>query len=153
MRIWRFIEGFLGCKYLVVKRDGSVPNFPYFVLGARDPWAPDALRAYAVAAKNGGADDRYVQDIYRMAIEFEAFRDVHGTGQPDADEPAERIDDPNIIKLMTEGGKIDLEAQFTAGIDEAVKQANQELARFAPDFAVSYRFQNAGLNTVCLEAA
>lgn len=33
-------------KYLVVRRDGTAPAWPYIVLGARDPSAPAALRAY-----------------------------------------------------------------------------------------------------------
>lgn len=151
MRIWRFIEGFLGCKYLVAKRDGTIPKFPYFVLGARDPWAPDALRAYANAAHVGGADGRYVTDLYQLAVEFEAYRDIHGPGQPDADAPEDRVDDPNIVKLMIDGGKIDLDAQFADGLDEAVRQANEEFQHQIPDFR--WRLRNVGYNTVVLVEA
>lgn len=34
-------------KYLVKRRDGTVPEWPSFVLGAKDPMAPAALLAYA----------------------------------------------------------------------------------------------------------
>ena len=34
-------------KYLVKRRDGTVVEWPSFVLGARDPHAAAALRAYA----------------------------------------------------------------------------------------------------------
>lgn len=34
-------------KFLVVRRDGTVPDWPYLVLGARDPAAPAALRTLA----------------------------------------------------------------------------------------------------------
>ena len=41
----------LTAKYLVVRRDGSIPKWPAFVLGARDPCALFALRAYARKAQ------------------------------------------------------------------------------------------------------
>ena len=46
MKIWDKTEEFKEGKFLVVRRDGSVPHWPHFVLGARDPGAPTALRAY-----------------------------------------------------------------------------------------------------------
>ena len=33
-------------KYLVVRRDGTVPRWPWFVLGGRDQAARDAMRFY-----------------------------------------------------------------------------------------------------------
>ena len=34
-------------KYLVKRRDGTIPEWPYFVMGAADGASPDALREYA----------------------------------------------------------------------------------------------------------
>lgn len=41
-------------KYLVKRRDGTIPEWPNFVLGAKDPAAPAALRAYADSARELG---------------------------------------------------------------------------------------------------
>jgi hypothetical protein len=57
-RLWRNIVP--GGKYLVVRRDGSVPEWQWFVLGSRDPAAPDALRTYADRAAQLGMDPEYV---------------------------------------------------------------------------------------------
>jgi hypothetical protein len=39
MKIWAKTDEFHEGKFLVVRRDGSVPHWPHFVLGARDPVA------------------------------------------------------------------------------------------------------------------
>jgi len=48
--LWRFGD-IGGGKYLVERLDGSVLDHPNMVLGARDPCAPAALRAYAARAE------------------------------------------------------------------------------------------------------
>lgn len=45
--------------------------------------------------------------------------------------------------------RLDADDAFTDGIDEAVRQANEELARTGS----TIRFLNAGLNTVCISSA
>jgi len=91
MKLWN--------KFLVKRRDGSVPEWPWLVMGARDPAAPFALRAYAEAARKLGMDSEYAEDVERLAYEFEAYRDQHGDGDPDA--PAHRPDDPEIVNQIT----------------------------------------------------
>jgi hypothetical protein len=91
-----------GGKYLVLRRDGTVPEWPGFVLGAKDPAAPAALRAYANAAEKLGFDYRYITDIRELADDFERYRAQHGEGDPTA--PPHRQDDPEIIAKMTNGG-------------------------------------------------
>lgn len=86
-------------KYLVQRRDGSVPEWPYFVLGAKDPCAYAALMAYAVAAEHANLDPAYCDDIRALAYQFEQYRLAHGTGDPDA--PKHREDNPEIIRRMT----------------------------------------------------
>jgi hypothetical protein len=86
-------------KYLVVRRDGSIPKWPKFVLGARDPCAPAALRHYAQMAEHLGMDAEYVAMILAMADRFDRYRREEGAGDPDA-APLERTDDPAILEAM-----------------------------------------------------
>jgi len=100
-RLWRNTEGTREGKYLVQRRDGTIPEWPYFVIGAADPAAPDALRAYSAAAQEAGMDPEYVLDLRDMADAFEAWRLHHGAGDPDA--PRHRTDDPETIEKMRQG--------------------------------------------------
>lgn len=92
MRLWNG-------KYLVVRRDGTVPAWPAFVLGARDPAAPAALMAYAEAmleqAKKARAepDKEYIQSIMDMAAEFETYAHNEGAGDPSAPPHRKEADD------------------------------------------------------------
>lgn len=85
-------------KYLVRRRDGTIPTWPHFVIAASDPAAPAALFAYADAAESNGFDPAFVADIRQRAIEFEVWRHEHGDGDPDA--PRHRVDDPATIAEM-----------------------------------------------------
>jgi hypothetical protein len=87
-------------KYSVRRRDGSVPESPYFVLLAADPAAPAALRQYAMAASVWGMDPGYCADVHRLAARFEAWRAAHHTGDPDA--RAHRVDDPGVVADIPE---------------------------------------------------
>jgi hypothetical protein len=86
-------------KYLVVRRDGSVPKWPKFVLGARDPAAPAGLRAYAREAEKLGMDAEYVSMVHEMADQFERYRADEGGGDPD-NPPLERSDDPAVVEAL-----------------------------------------------------
>lgn len=99
--LWRNAEGTREGKYFVQRRDGTVPGWPFFVMGASDPAAPDALDAYAAAAHGHGMDADYVADIRNLADEFRRWRNEHGEGDPDA--PRHRVDDPAIVARMREG--------------------------------------------------
>lgn len=88
-------------KYLVLRRDGTVPDWPWFVLGARDEAAPEGLLAYAAECERLGYDPEYVAGVRRKA---EAFRQEFlraGPGDPSA--PRHRPDDPATIALMRKG--------------------------------------------------
>lgn len=100
-RLWRNTEGTREDKYLVTRRDGTVPEWPRFVLGARDPAAPAALRAYAEAAQAAGMDPEYCQDVWSLAEEFQQYRKDFGSGDPDA--PKHREDDPETVARMRLG--------------------------------------------------
>ena len=103
-------------KYLVQRRDGTIPTWPSFVLGARDLAAPAALRAYAdecdrlnarellrqVGSGYGSktqalVDVEYIDDIRNLAKEFEAYRDENGPSVP---KEQHRKDDPATISKM-----------------------------------------------------
>lgn len=93
MKLWN--------KFLVVRRDGSVPEWPYIVLGGRDPAAPAALRAYANAARSRDMDPEYADEIDGLALDFEEYRIQNGDGDPDA--PPHRQDDPDVIARFRRG--------------------------------------------------
>lgn len=98
MKIWVKTKEFSEGKFLVVRRDGSVPAWPHFVLGARDPAAPIALRAYADTAATLGFDPEYVASIRELADDFDRYRAAQGDG--DADAAPHRNDDPDVIHAM-----------------------------------------------------
>lgn len=88
-------------KYLVTRRDGTVPEWPNFVLGAKDPAAPAALEAYAAEAERQGMNAKYVADIRALAFEFRAYKIHFGSGDPDRGR--HRLDDPLTIDRMRGG--------------------------------------------------
>lgn len=100
-RLWKNSDETPEGKYLVQRRDGTIPEWPYFVLGAADPAAPAALIAYAGTCRALGMDRDYVDDIRALAIEFGLWRLDHVSGDPDA--PRHRQDDPSIVELMRQG--------------------------------------------------
>lgn len=102
-RLWRNTPETSEGKYLVKRRDGTIPQWPWFVLGGADPWAPAALRGYADEAEKGGCDPQYVADIRQMAIDWasELEDGVYELGDPDA--PRHRIDDPATVAEMRKG--------------------------------------------------
>ena len=89
-------------KYLVRRRDGTVPPWPSFVLGGADPHAEKALRAYADSCESDPAiDPRFIAAVRRWADEFQRWRAEHGHGDPGMG--AHRIDDPATIEEMRKG--------------------------------------------------
>lgn len=98
MRLWKNVDGTHEGKFLVVRRDGTVPEWPHFVMGARDPAVPAALRAYAMEARRLGMDPQFCEDVTLLAREFDAYRLAHGAGDPDA--PPHRHDDPETVAKM-----------------------------------------------------
>lgn len=89
----------LTSKYLLVRRDGTIPKWPVFALGARDPAAPAALRAYAKAAEDMGMDQEYVQNVLAMADLFDEYRAAEGAGDPDMP-PLLRTDDWAVLEAL-----------------------------------------------------
>jgi hypothetical protein len=100
MGLWRK-NGVAGGKYLVTRRDGTVPEWPSFVLGAKDPAAEEALRAYAREAERRRFDPRFVADVKVLADEFMNYREERGEGDPDG--APHRKDDPATVSRMLAG--------------------------------------------------
>jgi hypothetical protein len=98
VKIWAKTKEFSEGKFLVVRRDGTVPQWPHFVLGARDPSAPAALRAYADDAERRGFEAEYVASVRELATDFESYRTAAGDGDPEA--RPHRTDDPAVIAAM-----------------------------------------------------
>lgn len=97
MRLWN--------KFLVVRRDNTVPDWPYLVMGARDPYAPAAIRTYAQAAAEGGEDQEYVDDLLKLASSFEEYATLHGHGDPAVG--PHRTDDPTVVNRIKAGSTPD----------------------------------------------
>lgn len=96
--LWRNDPATADGKYLVKRRDGTVPEWPHFVLGARDAAAPAALRAYADMAEVLGYHWEYVRDVRALAEEFGRYRVEHGEGDPDRGK--HRKDDAGTVAEM-----------------------------------------------------
>lgn len=96
--LWRYNESTPEGKFLVQRRDGSVPSWPWMVLGAKDPAAPAALRAYALECERLRFDQEYVEDIKRLAEEFMAWQAVYGDGDPT--EPPHGDANPGVRSAM-----------------------------------------------------
>jgi hypothetical protein len=100
--LWRNDPATPEGKYLVKRRDGTVPEWPNFVIGAKDPAAPAAIRGYANKARALGFNEQYCNDVLALAERFEEYRLDHGDGDPDRGR--HRVDDPATIAEMR-GGK------------------------------------------------
>lgn len=98
MKVWALTAEFSEGKYLVVRRDGTVPPWPHFVLSARDPAAPEALRAYANRCASMQLDRDYRDSIWDLARMFEDYYRENGAGDPDA--PPHRTDNSFVISCM-----------------------------------------------------
>lgn len=101
MKIWAKTEEFSEGKYLVVRRDGTIPEWPHFVLGAFDPCASAALRTYAAEAELSGYDPEYVQSIRDLAMDFSQMAETERARKiADPDAGPHRKDDQLIVDLM-----------------------------------------------------
>lgn len=98
MKIWAKTEEYSEGKFLVVRRDGTVPAWPHFVMGARDAAVPAALRAYADEGDRLGYDPEFTASVRELAGDFERYRAAEGDG--DADAAPHRKDDPQVLQAM-----------------------------------------------------
>lgn len=117
MKIWKKDQNIDGEKYLIVRRDGTVPHWPHFVLGARDPIAALVIRFYADTVMAQGGDDEYADSLYELADDFDAYRESQGDGDPFAS--PHRADDPRVLLAM-QGTTVMIEVRPDKG--NALKQ-------------------------------
>lgn len=96
MKIWAKTKDYSEGKYLVVRRDGTIPSWPHFVLGGDDPCTPAALLAYASEAERRGLDSEYVASIRELAEDFSK----RTGGKADSDAGPHRTDHPVVIAIM-----------------------------------------------------
>jgi hypothetical protein len=99
MKIWAKTKEFSEGKFLVVRRDGSIPHWPHFVIGARDPAATAGLLAYADKAEELGYDPAYVASVRELAtVDFPAYIAREGAG--DLEAPPHRRDNQLVLAAM-----------------------------------------------------
>jgi hypothetical protein len=105
-------------KFLVIRRDGTVPEWPWFVLGGRSPWSLEAAKAYLGAAERGGADEAHLEAIRGIVAAMEA----HPKGGDHEFGP----DDPSILQVMRDckGGKVFLAMAWDA--DQLERERKKE---------------------------
>lgn len=84
-------------KYLVVRRDGTIPDWGHFVLSYDDPATPVALNAYAHACEMLEMDPEYVASI-RALVEELSQRPRSEKSDPDSG--PHRKDLPAVVRLM-----------------------------------------------------
>jgi hypothetical protein len=99
-------------KYLVKRRDGTVPDWPSFVLGGADPIAAYALLAYAervafILMNSPSMSERlgltweYQAALLRWVREFDEYREIMGVGDPGMGQ--HRKDDQATVAEMKKG--------------------------------------------------
>lgn len=88
-------------KYLVLRRDNTVPDWPWFVLGARDPMAAWALWFYSWVGILYEKNWAYLRGVNRLSWDFYRIRMDWGQGDPG--KGPHRKDDPWVIGRMREG--------------------------------------------------
>lgn len=132
-------------KYpVLLRRDGTVPEWEWFVLGERDPAAMDAIRAYADSAERRGYDLAYVNDLRAMAKSWERSQTLEArqradgtltTKPADPDGARHRTDDPDVLQFPA------TLAAFRAKVDRAARRRliAKAMEIFTPDLAGAYR--------------
>ena len=131
--LWRDNPETRGGKYLVQRRDGTVPEWPWFVLGARDKAAQAGLRAYADEAEKLGYDPAYVAGIRRSIEEWRRHELAFGAGDPDG--APHREDDPVIATKLAEADRLakkDVEF-IRAALNSLVISGFKVECKFSPD--------------------
>jgi hypothetical protein len=100
MKVWAKTDGEVReGKYLVVRRDGTIPPWPHFVLGGYDPAAPAALRAYARAGVELGYDPEFTSSVLELADDYEKLA-ADNAGKADPDAGPHRRDNPAVVAMM-----------------------------------------------------
>jgi hypothetical protein len=106
MRLWAKTDGPVKeGKYLVVRRDGTIPPWPHFVLGGYDPAAAAALRTYAEMGARLGYDPEFTKSLIELADDFEKMAH-RNAGVSDPDAGPHRTDNPAVVAMMRGEGDL-----------------------------------------------
>ncbi len=107
MKVWAKTAEYPEGKYLVVRRDGTVPEWPHFVLGGFDPCAEAALHAYAHEAGRRGFEAGYTASVHELAIDFGLLATTPAAvAKADPDAPPHRRDNPAVLAMMRGQGDL-----------------------------------------------
>lgn len=131
MKIWSKTKDYSEGKFLVVRRDGSIPHWPHFVLGARDPASIAALLAYAQAARDYEYDEEYCKSVEELADTFKDYRETHGTGNPPAG--PHRRDNQKVISAMRGKKVFILVKPDRDNSKPAVEEESDDIVSHKPD--------------------
>ena len=89
-------------KYLIKRRDGTVPEWPSFVLGGADPMVPWTLRFYATFGfLRGHFTWSMTKALWGHARVMAHWRREHWIGDPG--KGIHRTDDPATVEEMKKG--------------------------------------------------
>ncbi len=88
-------EPFPGKKFLVLRRDGTIPEWPWFVMGAEDPLAAGALYHYAGLCEEAGYSKEYVDMVMRAVDAMQSWAATKAMQRPDQAPP--RKEDPSVL--------------------------------------------------------
>lgn len=108
MKIWAKTDGEVReDKYLVVRRDGTVPEWGHMVLALTDAGTPKALRAYADECQRFGLQPDFVASVRGLARDSESISEeakiqaaFDGSKGSDPDAGPHRKDLPEVIDMM-----------------------------------------------------
>lgn len=114
MKIWAKTDGEVReGKYLVVRRDGTIPRWKHFVIGGEDYAGPAGLRAYAEEARRLGYESEYCDSILGLAFDFEInavdaaqMSAQLGAKGADPDAGPHRKDCPAVIGMLRGNGDV-----------------------------------------------
>lgn len=107
MKPWVMTDSHPEEKYLVVRRDGTIPKWPHFVLGGHDPASAAALEAYADAAERLGYDPEFCAGVRELAAQYgEAAEVAYNAGLSDPDAGPHRTDNPHVVAMMRGEGDL-----------------------------------------------
>lgn len=106
MKIWQLTDGEVSeGKYLVVRRDGTIPWWPSFIMGGHDPATAAGLEGYAAEAERLGYEPEYVASVRELAAKFRALA-AEKRGKVDPEAGPHRRDNPAVVAMMRGDGDL-----------------------------------------------
>lgn len=143
MKIWAKTDGAVKeGKYLVVRRDGTIPEWGHFVMAEGDPAVPAGLRAYAAEARRLMMDEEYCASIESLADDYDratvqraSDAAVLGVKGADPDAGPHRKDNPAVVEMMRGNGDLSVYAGRGLG---PTTYTDEEIERAAIEHRISH---------------